>query len=69
LKKIFDDHQLSAADKMFFPVIGFVFSRRDNQPGKVSANACEGILLQQQDQGCSAGLGKTPQGCDPSVDR
>ena len=25
--------------------------------------------MQQQDQGCSTGLGKTPKGCDPSVYR
>jgi hypothetical protein len=39
LKKSFDDHQLPAADKLFFPVIGSVFAVRNNQPGKVSANA------------------------------
>jgi hypothetical protein len=38
LKKIFADHQLPAADKLFLPVIGFVFPLRNNQPGKVSAN-------------------------------
>jgi len=34
LKKIFADHQLPAADKLFLLVIGFVFTRGDNQPGK-----------------------------------
>ncbi len=68
MKKSFDDYQLSAADKLFFPVIGFVFALWDNQPGEVSANACDGVFLKQQDQGSSAGLGKMSQGCNPSMD-
>jgi hypothetical protein len=39
LKNSFDDHQLSAVDELFFALFGFIFSQRDNYPGKVSANA------------------------------
>jgi hypothetical protein len=39
VEKSLEDQQLSATDKLFFALIGFVFSLRDNQPGKVSANA------------------------------
>jgi len=39
LKKRFDDHQVSAPDKLFFSLLGFVFSMGDDQVSKVPANA------------------------------
>jgi hypothetical protein len=39
LKKRFDDHQVPAADKLFFPVFGSVFLLGDGQAGKIPADA------------------------------
>ena len=59
VKKIFDDHQLPAADKLLFSLLGFVFSLWDNYLRKAAANACYGIFLKQQDKGCTASISES----------
>ena len=39
VKKSFDDHQLPAADKLLFALLGFVFSLWDNYLRKAATNA------------------------------
>jgi hypothetical protein len=38
VEKSFDDQQLPATAKLFFALIGFVFTLGDNQSGKIPAN-------------------------------